>query len=173
MSIVDDLIEQGNHLINRDERRPKQANLRRAVSSAYYAIFHEVNEKAVRHITSGQVANTPIGQRIRRTVSHKAMKDAASWFSNQPTKAVQYMRGTGAQVNTDLAFVCDIIIELQGERHRADYDLATPVVKLEAKRLVADAERAIQRFRLIAADDTDRSIFLLGCLFGSQLGKNL
>jgi len=40
MAFHDDLLEQAHHLANREPKRPKQASLRRAVSSAYYALFH-------------------------------------------------------------------------------------------------------------------------------------
>ena len=34
------LLEQAKHLANREKRRPRQASLRRAVSTVYYALFH-------------------------------------------------------------------------------------------------------------------------------------
>ncbi len=40
MAFHDDLLEQANHLARRERGRPRQASLRRAVSSAYYALFH-------------------------------------------------------------------------------------------------------------------------------------
>jgi hypothetical protein len=40
MSLHADLLEQAGHLAQFDPTRPKQANLRRAVSSANYALFH-------------------------------------------------------------------------------------------------------------------------------------
>src|SRR5579863_6321021 len=40
MPFPNDLLEQARHLANREPKRPKQASLRRAVSTAYYAIFH-------------------------------------------------------------------------------------------------------------------------------------
>jgi len=39
MSLHADLLDQAEHLAQLDQRRPKQASLRRAVSSAYYALF--------------------------------------------------------------------------------------------------------------------------------------
>ena len=38
MSLHEDLLILAEHLAQLDARRPKQANLRRAVSSAYYAV---------------------------------------------------------------------------------------------------------------------------------------
>jgi len=40
MAYSDDLLEQAQHLAQREPKRPRQASLRRAVSSAYYALFH-------------------------------------------------------------------------------------------------------------------------------------
>src|SRR5208337_2257920 len=40
MSLHAELLDQAEQLAQLDPRRPKQANLRRAVSSAYYALFH-------------------------------------------------------------------------------------------------------------------------------------
>ncbi len=40
MSLHADLLDPAEQLAQLDPRRPKQANLRRAVSSAYYALFH-------------------------------------------------------------------------------------------------------------------------------------
>jgi hypothetical protein len=41
MSLQGDLLEQARHLAKRERRRPKQASLRRAISTAYYyALIH-------------------------------------------------------------------------------------------------------------------------------------
>jgi hypothetical protein len=40
MSLHANLLQQAEHLAQLDPTRPTQANLRRAVSSAYYALFH-------------------------------------------------------------------------------------------------------------------------------------
>jgi len=42
MSLHADLLDQAEQLAQLDPRRPKQANLRRSVSSAYYALFHSI-----------------------------------------------------------------------------------------------------------------------------------
>jgi hypothetical protein len=40
MRLPEDLLEQARHLVKREPKRPKQASLRRAISTAYYALFH-------------------------------------------------------------------------------------------------------------------------------------
>lgn len=40
MALCDDLLEQAFHLARREPTRPRQASLRRALSTSYYALFH-------------------------------------------------------------------------------------------------------------------------------------
>lgn len=47
MSFADDLLTQAYHLANKERKNPKQASLRRAVSTAYYALFHLLIDEAV------------------------------------------------------------------------------------------------------------------------------
>ena len=43
----DDLLAQALSLVHKEPRNPKQASLRRAVSAAYYALFHLLISEAV------------------------------------------------------------------------------------------------------------------------------
>jgi uncharacterized protein (UPF0332 family) len=47
MAYHDDLLRQALQLIHQEPRNPKQASLRRAVSTAYYALFHLLISEAV------------------------------------------------------------------------------------------------------------------------------
>jgi hypothetical protein len=47
MSFADDLLKQAYHLARKERKNPKQASLRRAVSTAYYALFHLLIDEAV------------------------------------------------------------------------------------------------------------------------------
>jgi len=40
MAYPDHLLEQAKHLAKREKKKPRQASLRRAVSTAYYSLFH-------------------------------------------------------------------------------------------------------------------------------------
>jgi len=42
MSLAADLLEQAAHLASRERGRPRQVSLRRAISTAYYSLFHLV-----------------------------------------------------------------------------------------------------------------------------------
>ena len=42
MALSDDFFQQAKMLVKLDKNRPKQINLRRSTSAAYYAVFHEL-----------------------------------------------------------------------------------------------------------------------------------
>src|SRR6266446_8959683 len=47
MRLPEGLLEQAQHLARREPKRPKQASLRRAISTAYYALFHLLISEAI------------------------------------------------------------------------------------------------------------------------------
>ncbi len=178
MVYADDLVEQAEALAARDPRRPKQASLRRAVSAAYYGLFHEIADRAVASVLSTTDAAGPTGQRLRRVVHHGSVLRTSKWFAGAPIGmpvAVQQMRssvgGPQAPVEPALARVCQFFADLQAERHRADYDLGAPFVRAEAIRRIADAKAAIGTLRELQARG-DTLIFFLGCVLGEGLIRN-
>jgi hypothetical protein len=174
MAYADDLIEQAGALASVDPRRPKQASLRRAISAAYYAVFHEIVDRAVSTVLSGADAGGPVGTRLCRTIQHAAVVKAAKWFASPPADmpmVIKTMRPGAPAVEAQLVSVCNSVIELQAERHRADYDLSLAFSRADSKRLVTTAESAVNYLRALETQG-DTQIFLLGCLFGDSLTKN-
>jgi hypothetical protein len=52
MAFADELLEQAYHLARKDPDPPKEASLRRAVSTGYYALFHLlIGESVVKLLT--------------------------------------------------------------------------------------------------------------------------
>jgi hypothetical protein len=90
MAFADDLLEQAYHLANLESGEPKQASLRRAVSTAYYALFHLLIDEAVGNW--GVARQRSI---LARTFDHGKMKGIcedhvkAFYSSAQPSSGVQ------------------------------------------------------------------------------------
>jgi hypothetical protein len=78
MSLASDLLEQAQHLSRRERRRPRQASLRRAISTAYYALFHLLIDDA----TSTLVSRAELRARFARAFDHGDMKNASRAFVN-------------------------------------------------------------------------------------------
>ena len=61
MSLATDLLDQASILSGLDPMEPKQASLRRAISAAYYSLFHLLIDDGARRITTNpliRVCNT-------------------------------------------------------------------------------------------------------------------
>jgi uncharacterized protein (UPF0332 family) len=113
MAFAQDLLEQAYHLANLESGDPKQASLRRAVSTAYYALFHLLIDEAVGHW--GVPRHRSI---LARTFDHGKMKGISDdrirsfYSSGQPP--------SGAELKN----VAQAFVQLQEQRHAADYDNA-------------------------------------------------
>lgn len=138
MSLHADLLEQAAMLATLDLRRPKQANLRRAVSDAYYALFHLLTSEA-----SGlYAAEFGLLARINRTHQHGDMKKVSTLFlQSKLPRALQPSAG-GYATPPDLQIVADRFVTLQQARHEADYDLTRIFTRQEALDRVEQARDA-------------------------------
>jgi len=171
---ADDLIDQARSLVESDPRRPRQANLRRAVSSAYYALFHEVVNQCVLRVLGAIEAKGKAGHRLRRTINHADIKLASQWIrrTKNPMPVANILDAAGPPP-PGLAVVCRRFIDLNRERHRADYDLAKAFSRPEARRRVVDAKEAVTEARnLRTSPSIHTTVFLLGCLFGEKYAKS-
>jgi len=77
MPFAEDLLEQAHHLVRRERTRPKQASLRRAVSTAYYALFHLLIREAARNWKRADQRRA-----LARTFDHSRMKKASQRIAN-------------------------------------------------------------------------------------------
>ena len=73
----DDLLEQSRALLDLDRTKPKQASLRRAISTAYYALFHLLIHEATSRMTLRGVDRTAHRRALSRAFDHGAMKKAS------------------------------------------------------------------------------------------------
>lgn len=151
MSLHDDLLEQAAQLTRLDPTRPKQANLRRAVSSAYYALFHLLcGESAGMY-----AAEFGLAARICRTHNHGDMKKVSAQFGgSKHPKAIQ-PRGTYT-TPADLKTVADTFVRLQQFRHEADYDLTRTFTRNETLDIVRQAQEAFEAWGKVRKSDDAR-----------------
>lgn len=77
------LLDVARDLANLDARRPRQASLRRAVSTAYYALFHLLIQSAVKaQVGFGPtVTHREIGETVTRWFTHARMAEVCGQFA--------------------------------------------------------------------------------------------
>lgn len=172
MSLAHDLLEQAQQLALHDRRRPKQANLRRAISTAYYAVFHLLVEAAA-HRMARDVQSRRV---IQRSFEHKAMKEFALELAPAPQKGnsapgpSRKVRGYFETVPAELWTVAEGFWRLQHQRHLADYDPDFSPDRATALEAVADARDVFDAWHFVeSANRTEADRFLTLLLLYKQL----
>ena len=152
MPLPDRLLEQALLLANLDKKRPRQANLRRAVSTAYYALFHL--------LTTAAVANWKKPRQraaLARAFEHRKMNEACA-----KTRSKQFPNPNHASVRR-LRTIADTFIQLQQYRHTADYDNSKKWTRTEVLAHIDLAAVAFDSWNAIAKE-TIAEDFLLQLL---------
>jgi uncharacterized protein (UPF0332 family) len=162
-SFPERLLEQASFLAGVDPRRPRQSNLRRAVSSAYYAVFHFLVDQACRSLLGSNAGRTSLRNILSRGFEHGQMKELSKSFASGTLPL--WMRKTAPELTipADLRFIAETFVMLQEQRHKADYNLSVRLARSETEELIASAREAIALWPVIADDDATR-LYLAGLL---------
>jgi uncharacterized protein (UPF0332 family) len=137
------LLEQAEQLAARGIGRPRQADLRRAVSAAYYALFHLLTQDGARRIAPTSHARFLVA----REFDHKSMKDVSSKFaSRQPPPSLQNLIPA---IPDDLRTVAEAFLALQIARHTADYDLSRRPTRAEVGFFIRQARTALDAWQRV------------------------
>jgi len=131
MAYHDDLLAQALQLVH--AAPPSQLTLRRAVSAAYYAVFHYLIAEA-----TSNWSNAPLRTALARAYDHGIMKTASNRILNQ--KDFPYVAEDPVVV-TRLRIVAQTFSQLQEDRHFADYNLTKDLDPVEALTQVKSAEK--------------------------------
>lgn len=156
MSLSSDLLEQAAHLAKRERGRPRQASLRRAVSAAYYALFHLLLEEAALQAIPGSLASwRPVST---RAINHGDVKKVAAWFhsGNLPAPLI-----LNAPLSAEIRLVAQACNQLQQARHQADYDTAARFARQDVRLLVRDAEQAFAAWSRVRNNDEAKAFLAL------------
>ncbi len=138
--ISDDLMDIARRLA---EGNPTQTDLRRAVSSVYYALFHAICQSN---------ADTLVGD---DPISH----DQLSW--RQTYRALEHgyarqrciLARRNPRFTLPIQTLADHFVTAQGHRHQADYDPDTSFDRQEVLASVAQAEDIIRDFHTVPAQE--------------------
>jgi len=98
-----DLVAHAERLEAAAKRKPHQADLRRAVSAAYYALFHAVAAAAADTLIGTTVSHraSPIWSRVYRSLEHGFAKDydpKASFLRSDVVAHIRLARTAVAQL---------------------------------------------------------------------------
>lgn len=158
MAFPEDLLEQAQHLARREPKRPKQASLRRAVSTAYYALFHLLIAEATRNWKRAALRHS-----LGRAFDHGAMRSACERKRSELNKYLKPRPAPSHQVTVSehLLTVTNTFIQLQQYRHMADYDSGKQWSRREVSFHLAALETAFRSWKLISDDDAAQDLLVL------------
>ena len=163
MALHDDLLEQAWHLANREAAHPSQASLRRAISAAYYALFHALIAEAIVALVPAEPPN--LRPLIGRTFAHADMKRACRAFMQGASGLNPAMASAiTPPIRPELLFVARTFAELQETRHEADYDTLAVFSKNNVIDKIREAERSLGRLAAIRGEP-NTNVFLAALLF--------
>ncbi|WP_081630939.1 hypothetical protein [Aureimonas ureilytica] len=146
----DDLLGTARRLAKASPKKPRQADLKRSISTAYYALFHAVaRDCADRLVGTGQNRADKAWRQTYRALNHGEAKTACAQLRN-------------LGFPPDLTQVGDAFRTLQEQRHKADYDPFHRVNRATALTAIQLAETAISNLR--AAGSKDRIAFAIQLL---------
>lgn len=155
MKLPDRLLELAKTLTSLEVKRPRQATLRRATSTAYYSVFHLlVREYAGLFSNDSKVCGA-----IGRTVNHLDITAAARDFSAAPIRLPAALDKLGITATAELVDVAQAFTNLQAERHDADYDLSLTYSRDEVAGFVEVAQTAFENWA-VARKTPAAGIFL-------------
>jgi len=139
-TMVARFLELADQLASEGVRSP--ALRRRAVSTAYYAVFHALAKSCASILLPSVDRNSNAYQRVYRALDHGPLR--AAFATTGPLKDREPLQKIG-----------ELVVQLQSERHRADY--MPPGKGLfsrnQAWTLVGKARRAVIEIERLSSED--------------------
>ena len=147
------LLETAEVLAEAGTGKPRQSNLRRAVSTIYYALFHCLaNCCADMFIgTAGAQRNDEAWLHVYRALDHGSARNRC-----ENSKSIQQLP---QEIRNFAAEFCS----LQEKRHAADYDPTAVYHKLDVKNHISSARYVMEKFE--SSSKVDRRAFSAYVLF--------
>jgi hypothetical protein len=138
---ANELLEQALHLVRRERRHPKQASLRRAVSTAYYALFHLLISESI--LNWKHTTHRPA---IARHFQHALMMRASEATKKRLSADMARLKPASNEYNIAerLYEVAETFVRLYQDRQTADYDLSNSYQETDA---LMDVYRAVDAFK--------------------------
>lgn len=164
MSLAEDLLHQARFLAELNPAStPAQVDLRRAVSSAYYAVFHMLSNDAAAQVTGGLAIELQI--KTQRALNHSDMYATAGFFARSGRdKLEEKAIALPTAISSVLADIADGFRTLQEERHRADYDVQASFDRIKTLELVTMAEKLFVDWQM-EKETENAKVFLASLMF--------
>jgi hypothetical protein len=126
---------------------PTTVARRRAVSSAYYALFHSLIADAVGRTIGDDPARDEDRYTVSRWYSHGEMRTVSQWVIRL-ARGESVPNGVAVLLGNpppDLVELARAFIQLQEARHEADYDHTANLAEADTRAAIDTAREALSR----------------------------
>ena len=133
-NLANDLQVQANMLAKIDKTRPKQINLRRAASAAYYAMFHELCQLIADEFVGKNSSTERAWLQAYRALNHGEARNRCKLIVDAKRKqrnSTNDVRDKDMNFPSEVVAFADKFTSLQKTRHEADYDPQLPPYRRE------------------------------------------
>lgn len=144
--------------------RPPYTAHRRAVSTAYYAVFHAITDRVADKVFAE--ADTEFQRRVRRWINHGDVRNVARWISQLQgrisgsppphIKALLDPQGGPTHIDAATAAIADGFLELNDKREQADYDHEAVFTRPDTRGHIALARRIVELVERTDSDEVKR-----------------
>jgi len=160
----DDLIRQAAKLIRPPPKGPPlQVDLRRAISAAYYSVFHATLIAAADELVGRKYRVSPHYALVYRSIDHRAFKTFCELARRSPLPLKYQAYGPQGGFHADIQGFASAAAALQDSRHEADYDPRRRFRTSDAALALNTARAALTHWE--AAPNQQRRSFLMLLLF--------
>jgi hypothetical protein len=156
------LLDAADALIDHREGagRPRHAYLRRAVSTAYYAVYHKLCLVTAETLLPEDSPETRL--QLVRTFGHRETKGCCAWIAGRQGGVPSSLKPLVTQLRgTDMRHAARGFCDLQEARHKADYDHTATFPKGTARAYVDGARRHVEQIDALEAPDRQALATLL------------
>ena len=140
---------------------PRQVILRRAVSTAYYAVFHALCGKMAETFVPAYIWKSQV--LFYRSLDHGRAKERCKKLGQNPLASNERAFFGFEAFSNELREFANFVL-LQELRHRCDYDPDYKISKLRVQEAIEDATQAVGQLNGAGAEE--RNKFLAYLLFG-------
>jgi hypothetical protein len=160
MSYPNDLLEQARHLANREPKRPKQASLRRAVSTAYYALFHLLSIELAKNWKRVEERST-----VARMLDHGPMARVCAAKREELNKhfATRPVASRQLTVLRHIHAIANTFEQMHQQRQIADYDNSGKWARTDVLEKLESVQAAFESWREIH-DEPEAQRFIVTLL---------
>ena len=151
---------------------PGQASLRRAVGTAYYALFHQLIADAAAAIVGEDPGVGRLRVLVGRTFVHGEMVKASKAFAEGRHGLPGAFRelGGASAIPDDLRLVAGAFLDLQQVWQRADYDTASALVQPKVLVLLDATGEAMEAWTRVREHPAAR-LYLISLLLWNRIPK--